>query len=235
MRLAEFKQAFANVDTTFYKNGTEFVRKTATVQSTGRDWVFPFQLISRQEVFLTFDMASQRMMPPGCSFDTARNFNMVLRGANGELVDQQAVSKKTGYGLIKQQLAPGNYQLVIVSFGDAETVADFAVSTYSRQGVEILQQMDHLAAMLDRAQIAAPADVIVSKMRMNGTALIGRSFLDDTNQVLYIGLNRRSLGSKSAFDRDVTIELDLMTVGTEFPTIGVEASQSKWLHAAQLS
>lgn len=87
MRLTEFKKAFSNVDTTFYNDGTEFVRKTASVQSTGRDWVFPFQLIASQQVFLTFDMAAQRMMPPGCSFDTARDFNMVLRGANGEIVD----------------------------------------------------------------------------------------------------------------------------------------------------
>ena len=103
------------------------------------------------------------------------------------------------------------------------------------QGVEILPQKEHLAAMLDRAQIAAPADVIVSKMNMNGTALVGRSFLDDTQQVLYIGLNKRSHGDKAAFDRDVAVELDLMTVGTEFPTIGVEASRAKWMDAAALS
>ena len=47
MRLPEFKQAFANVDTTFYHGSAEFIRKTATVQGTGRDWVFPFQLIAK--------------------------------------------------------------------------------------------------------------------------------------------------------------------------------------------
>lgn len=89
--------------------------------------------------------------------------------------------------------------------------------------------------MLDRAQIASPADVIVSRATANGTALVGRSFLDDTQQVLYIGLNKRSLGQKAVYDRNVTIELDLMTVGSEFPTIGVKASQPKWLQAAELS
>ena len=235
MRLPEFKQAFANVDTTFYHGNAEFISKTATVQGTGRDWVFPFQLIAKQQIFLTFDMAAERMMPPGCTFETTRDFNMILRGANGEIVDQQPVSQRTGYGLIKKVLPPGNYQLVVVSFGDADAVSDFAVSTYSDQGVELLQQKAHLAAMLDRAQIASPADVIVSRATANGTALVGRSFLDDTQQVLYIGLNKRSLGQKAVYDRNVTIELDLMTVGSEFPTIGVKASQPKWLQAAELS
>lgn len=31
------------------------------------------------------------------------------------------------------------------------------------------------------------------------------------------------------------IELDLMTVGTEFPTLGVQSSETSWMEHAQLS
>lgn len=82
----------------------------------------------------------------------ARDFNIILRNMNGEILAQEPVSKKTGYGIIhKEKLAAGNYQLVVVNFGDGKALADFSVSTYSEQGVEILEQKDQLAAVIERA------------------------------------------------------------------------------------
>ena len=57
--------------------------------------------------------------------------------------------------------------------------------------------------------------------------------------MLYIGLNKRNLGSltnKTATKLgDITIELDLMTVGSEFPSLSVQSSQINWLDSAVLS
>lgn len=205
MRLKEFKAAFANFDVTYYRDGQEWVRKSTQVQSAKDKWIFPIQTIADQELFITFDMISQRIFPAGCKVEGARDFNILLRNMNGEVIAQEPVSKKTGYGLIhKKNLSAGNYQLVVVNFGNVSALADFAVSTYSEQGVEILEQKDQLASVIERAQIASPSDVITTKLhetvelnksRSLSQQVIGRSFLDDTQQVLYIGLTRKHLGS----------------------------------------
>lgn len=88
-------------------------------------------------------MVPERIMPVGCKMDGARDFNILLRNMNGEILAQEPVSKKTGYGVIhKAKLPAGNYQLVVVNFGNSSALADFAVSTYSEQGVEILEQRE---------------------------------------------------------------------------------------------
>ena len=83
----------------------------------GRKWIFPFSLIRPMEIFLTIDTDTLRTWPPNCKRGDAKEYNMLLRNMHGEIMDQEPVSVRAGYGVIhKKDLAAGNYQLIIVNF-----------------------------------------------------------------------------------------------------------------------
>ena len=95
---------------------------------------------------MTFDTETMRSWPPNCKpAGATREYNMLLRSQNGEIINHEAVSAKTGYGVIhKQSLAPGSYQLIVINFGEAQKDQDFTVTTYAENKIEILEQKQYL-------------------------------------------------------------------------------------------
>jgi hypothetical protein len=108
MTVEDFKQAFQNYDITYYH---ENWAKTSFDQSgSGSKWYYPFTLIKDQEIFLTYDQLSERMIPPKCNEDQTNTYNMILRDSLGQIVKQEPVSRKTGYGVINiKKLKAGDY------------------------------------------------------------------------------------------------------------------------------
>lgn len=139
MTAREFNQAFANYDITYYHDTWQ--TSSASMADAGRKWIFPFNLIRPMEIFLTMDTDTQRTTPPNCQEQPGKEFNLLLRNMHGEIMDQEPVSVRSGYGVIhKEELAPGNYQLIIVNFGDTSHDAEFTVTTYAENKVEIMEQ-----------------------------------------------------------------------------------------------
>jgi hypothetical protein len=61
-------------------------------------------------------------------------------------------------------LAAGDYQLVVVNFGNHTSENDFTVSTYAEKVVEIQEEKNALESAITRAEKSNPNDVIVSKI-----------------------------------------------------------------------
>ena len=89
-----------------------------------------------------------------------------------------------------------------------------------------VQEIIALKLAIERAEHNAPNDVIVSKIVNANISQVGKSFLDDTRQVLHIGLEKKH--KHNAF-----ITAELMTVG-DFPFIGLQ-SNLEWRGDAKLS
>lgn len=97
---------------------------------------------------------------------------------------------KSGYGVIYQkELEAGEYQLLVINFGDDEIENEFTVSTYSDYGVEIAEEAESLKSAITRAEEKDSGDVIVSKV--NGRTVTGKSYFDDTRQVLHISVEKK--------------------------------------------
>ena len=67
------------------------------------------------------------------------------------------------------------------------TENEFTVSTYAQEKVEILEEKKALQMAIVRAENSSPNEVIVSKVHN----ITGKSFLDETRQVLHIGLEKK--------------------------------------------
>ena len=62
------------------------------------------------------------------------------------------MSQKTGYGVIySKELEAGDYQLVVMNYGNKSIEDEFTVSTYSEDGIEIKEEKKSLEAVLTRA------------------------------------------------------------------------------------
>lgn len=212
MDVASFKRAFQNYDVTYYHDNWK--RSSFHQEGSGKNWQYPFSIIREQDLFLTFDQLPSRMVPPNCNVENENQFNILLRDSNGKVLEQQPVSSKTGYGVIHQKsLPPGDYMLVVVNFGNASLKNDFTLSSYAEDTIEIKEEKIALKLAIERAEHNSPNDVIVSKIANANVSQVGKSFLDDTRQVLHIGLEKKH-------KHDAFITVELMTVG-EFPFIGL--------------
>ena len=100
-----------------------------------------------------------------------------MKSSNGTIIAQEPVSKKTGYGIIEQRVLPaGDYQLLVINFGDSNSINEFTVSSYAQDRVEILEEKKALQLAISRAESMSPNELITSKVG-NFT---GKSFLDET-------------------------------------------------------
>ena len=86
MGIKDFKKAFQNFDITYYHDKWE--QSAVEQNGPGKKWFYPFTTIKEQEIFLTFDSISQRMVPPGCPIDGNLNntYNLILKDSTGKLV-----------------------------------------------------------------------------------------------------------------------------------------------------
>lgn len=103
--------------------------------------------------------------------------------------------------------------LVVVNFGNTTLKNEFTLSSYAEDTIEMKEEKIALKLAIERAEHNAPSDVIVSKIMNKNVSQVGKSFLDDTRQVLHIGLEKK-------FKHDAYITVELMTAG-EFPFIGL--------------
>jgi len=56
----------------------------------------------------------------------------------GRTIQQEPVSAKTGYGVIRQiNLKAGDYKLKVVNFDNSSSPSDFTVSSYAENRVDI--------------------------------------------------------------------------------------------------
>jgi len=185
MTVSDFSQAFANYDVTYYHE--DWQMSSAAQQGSGHKWIFSFSTIRPMDIFLTMDTDTLRTSAPNCTRGEAKEYNMLLRNMNGEILDQQPVSVRSGYGVIhKKELPAGRYQLIVVNFGDANKDQEFTVTSYAENKVEIMEQAQALAQAISRAQIQVPQDVITTKLSITGASgrrsqIIGQSFHDETS------------------------------------------------------
>lgn len=143
MPVKQFKKAFQNFDITYYHENWK--QSSFNQIGTAKQWTYPISFIRDQDIFFTFDSLPARIQPPGCPKLDTNQYNLILRDQGGKLISQEPVSKKTGYGVIyKQNLTAGDYQLIVMNFGDPESgnlsESDFTVSTYAEETIEILEQ-----------------------------------------------------------------------------------------------
>lgn len=170
---------------------------------------------------------------------------MLLRNQNGEIVNHEAVSTKTGYGVIhKQSLPPGSYQLIVINFGESEKDQEFTVTTYAENKVDILEQKEYLEKKISQAQVLTPQDVITTKIsnRKNNEHVIGQSFLDETTQTLYLGITKKQQNRvkdgqslNQIGSEPVTVDIELVTAEINFPFVGVQSSLEDWREGANLN
>ena len=52
--------------------------------------------------------------------------------------------------------------------------------------------MDSLKSAINRAENNSPGEVIISKINNKKMSQVGRSFFDDTREVLHIGLDKKT-------------------------------------------
>lgn len=108
MTVSDFMDAFANFDITYYKDNWQ--SSSVTLVDNGRKWLFPFTLIRPMEIFLTIDADPLRTWPPNCKRGEMKEYNMLIRNGAGEIIEQEPVSVRSGYGIIhKESLPAGSY------------------------------------------------------------------------------------------------------------------------------
>ena len=83
-----------------------------------------------------------------------------------------------------------------------------------------------MESAISRAEKSNPNEVIVSKIQNHTFDQVGKSFYDETRQILHIGLDKKKA-------RDAKIEVDIIT-DTTFPASAVQ-SNSEWKQGAKLN
>lgn len=143
---------------------------------------------------------------------------MILKDSVGKIVAQEPVSSKTGYGVIHaRNLTAGDYQLQVVNFGNPSTENDFTISLYAQTQIEILGQHKFLLAAIERAELDSPLEIIESKVKKKDIDQTGKTFLDETKQLLHITLQKHK-------KHKAIIMIELQTSTPTFPSLSTQSN-----------
>jgi len=105
----------------------------------------------------------------------------------------------------------------VVNFGNPDIENEFSVGITAEDQVEINEQKKSLSLAIERAEANSPQEVTVSRIENSKVQQTGKSFFDETKQVLYIGIEKQSI-------RDAKIEVELQTSEGNFPFTGLMSS-----------
>lgn len=145
MTPSDFKKGFSAFEIAMYK---DWKRHSHLENNLGSKFEYTLKNPIEQELIISLDQTTQRMIPKGCEKTPQDYYAIYLFKAN-KMIDQLAIPYQIGYGhIFKKTLPPGNYELIVKNWENGDPMefeADFRVTSYtSKEEVKIWETVAYI-------------------------------------------------------------------------------------------